>query len=75
MILYTPLPMEDIFPQEANFDKAQYGTYKGCSVCVESMENGAFQIVHLQSTDPVHFLDSIYEPGKIIQAQDICFES
>lgn len=75
MILYTTLSHEDIFPQEHNTNAVQYVKYKDCSICVESLDDGTFQIVHIQSTNPEHFLDAQYQPGNVVQAQDICFES
>lgn len=63
MVLYTPLSVEDIFP---NYDSNyQMVTYKGRSVYARKLE-GKWQLVQLMSTNPNDFLQSDFAPGVIL---------
>jgi hypothetical protein len=67
MILYTPLSDTDIFPEDQlNYTKHQMLSVNGVSVQAESLENGAYRIVQVLSTDPQDFMKSDLAPGTII---------
>jgi len=74
MILYTPLCTDDIFKQETNESRPVSATFNGCSVSVSALEDGAYTIENLNSTNPMDFLNPIYSPGQRIERKDVSFE-
>jgi len=64
MVLYTPLSMEEIYPEEENH--YQLINYQGKSVYVTKNETGELQLMRLMSTDPQDFLNNSFTPGTML---------
>jgi len=69
MIHYTPLSINDIFPQEE--DNNQLVSYQGRSLYVKRNEQGELQLVQLLSTDPQDFLNTSFTPGTILRNENV----
>lgn len=64
MILYTPLSLEDIYPQAPEeYSNRQFISHEGRSLYVEQTADGSYQLLQLMSTDPQDFLKKTYTPG------------
>jgi hypothetical protein len=64
MILYTMMPNELIFPNEADVEsKQQIVNFQGIPLLVELTEQQDFQVIRILSTDPQHFMDERICPG------------
>ncbi|MGG3466690.1 YlzJ-like family protein [Neobacillus pocheonensis] len=67
MILYTMMPEELIFPQEAApLQKQQMITYQGIPLLVEFSDQQNVQVIRVLSSDPQHYLDERVCPGSKI---------
>ena len=64
-MLYTPLSIEEIYPQEE--ENHHLVTYQGKSLYVKKNEHGELQLVQLLSTNPQDFLNTAFTPGTIIR--------
>jgi len=64
MVLYTPLAIEDIYPEE----EVKYETisYQGKTVLAKQREDNHLQLVQLISTDPDDYLHPSFAPGEIL---------
>lgn len=69
MILYTPLSQEEIFPEEETTNR-KFISYEGKTLCVDQLEDGAYSLVQLLSTDPEDYLDPTLSPGSILPKID-----
>lgn len=67
MILYTMMPHELIFPNDAeSFTKQQMVTYQGIPLLVEFTDQETVHVLRILSSDPQHFLnDKLYPGAKI----------
>ena len=64
MILYTPLPMEQVLEGHDHPVASPLElTIEGKQLLVEPMGNGEGRVVRLLSTDPADFLDQRFLPG------------
>ncbi|SES77816.1 YlzJ-like family protein [Anaerobranca gottschalkii] len=67
MLLYTTVPMEQIFPSETNniqYQEIDLGN--GKKVIVEKINDSQCKIVRLISTDAYDYLNPQYQPGSVI---------
>lgn len=65
MVLYTPLSMHEIYPDETKPYKII--SYRGKTVVAEQREDHQFQLVQLLSTDPQDFLEQSFVPGSLLK--------
>lgn len=64
MILYTPLPMEQVLEGHDHPVATPLElTIEGKQLLVEPLSNGEGRVVRLLSTDPADFLDQRFLPG------------
>ena len=65
MILYTPVPMEMIFPENNQESSQQQKIYEldGIPLLVELDSEGSYKVVRVMSTDPAHYMDVRCTPG------------
>lgn len=64
MILYTMMPHELVFPEQAQTETGQMlVTYEGIPVMVERTDAQDYRIVRVVSTDPQHYLHDRITPG------------
>jgi hypothetical protein len=69
MLLYTLVPMEAIFDEEeehGSSNKKQTLSVAGVMLEVQQASDSEFEVVKLISSNPAHYLDSRFQPGKII---------
>jgi len=70
MVLYTPIPMEQIFGEEEVEDekkkKRRTIDIGGAFLEVAQVNEEEYEIVRLISSNPSHFLDARFQPGKKI---------
>lgn len=66
MILYTTMPTEMIFPNEADYTKQTVIEMNGISMVVEKTENQEYRVIRLLSTDPNQYLNGSFTPGQTI---------
>ncbi|GAA5415161.1 hypothetical protein Pryu01_00185 [Paraliobacillus ryukyuensis] len=67
MILYTPLEPMDIFEHnQSNYTKQKVIHFDDCSLLVDCLEEGNYRVVQLLSTNPQHFLNESFQPGKML---------
>lgn len=64
MILYTPLCPHEIFASEEQNEVVQLN-YRGRDVSCLRHEDGHYEIVQLNSSNPQDFLDHSFSPGSI----------
>lgn len=69
MILYTPLPMEAIFPVPDDPAPPRWMSIHGRLCLVEPDACGLPRIVRLGSTNPDDFLDPRFQPGTLLTGQ------
>ena len=71
MVLYTIIPLEKIFEEEENELKQKKRTLNvgGAMVEVVQSSDNEFEIVKLISSNPTHYLDPRFQPGKKIALQ------
>ncbi|RFU71344.1 ribonuclease [Peribacillus saganii] len=63
MILYTMMPLDLVFPPEAEYEKHISMHYKGIPVEVIMDSHSSCRISRILSTNPAHFLDGNVQPG------------
>ncbi len=64
MILYTPLPVEEVLRDVREKEIARsYVTHQGRTFYVDEHPNGELMLSQLLSTDPNDYLNKNYEPG------------
>lgn len=73
MVLYTLLSYEEIFPNEQTSYKLISYHNRNCYVLEN--EAGDLQIAQLLSTNPYDFLQQKYNPGQVINREEIEFIS
>lgn len=67
MILYTTMPLEQVYPYENETQESQrIITYQGIPMLVEITDQQSIQIVRVLSSDPQHFMNDSYTPGSKI---------
>jgi hypothetical protein len=72
VILYTMMPQELIYPNDADaFSKQQTVTFQGVSLIVEQTDSQNVQVVRILSSDPQHYLDERICPGAKISCASI----
>ncbi|GAK02000.1 hypothetical protein JCM19037_200 [Geomicrobium sp. JCM 19037] len=62
MIIYTPLSMDEVFPQTEGIDCHYVETDNGV-VMLEKSGDGQWVVGRLLSTEPNDFLQPKYQPG------------
>lgn len=62
-VLYTIIPVEDIFRGVNDAPTPTLWSYRGRLVYVEEDQFGSGRVVRLVSTDPRDFLDPEFAPG------------
>lgn len=66
-MLYTIVPPEVIWQHQESVKAPQELSYRGQKILAQALpQAGQFKIVQLISTDPALFLDSAFQPGRII---------
>ncbi|MDX8046995.1 YlzJ-like family protein [Gracilibacillus sp. S3-1-1] len=65
-MLYTPLSMEDIHYNEADFEQYEWIHYQNKPCYVQRLDNGDKRVVQLLSTNPNDYLLQTFAPGTII---------
>jgi len=69
MILYTMMPNELVFPDEAEVaSKQQMITYQGIPLIVEFSDQQYLQVIRILSSDPQHFMNERIYPGAKISS-------
>ncbi|PLS16733.1 ribonuclease [Bacillus sp. M6-12] len=63
MILYTMMPLDLVFPPEAEFEKQFSMHYKGIPIEVIMDSPSSCRIARILSTDPSHYLNANVQPG------------
>ncbi|WP_102028274.1 YlzJ-like family protein [Salirhabdus sp. Marseille-P4669] len=64
MILYTPLSMDDIFPEdEREYEKHKWINVEGKMMKVYDHNDGTVELTQMISTNPNDYLDTRYMPG------------
>ena len=65
MVLWTVMPLEDVFPQEysPNYEEMEYS---GVRMYVERVSNDEYRVVRILSTNPQDYLRKELQPGQII---------
>ena len=68
MILWTPVPMEQVLEGfDANtYPKEEIGEIEGIPVLLEKVEDGKRRVVRINSSDPTHYLNQAVYPGLVI---------
>ncbi|WP_017727376.1 YlzJ-like family protein [Halalkalibacterium ligniniphilum] len=70
MILYTMVPHEVMFPDAwETYRKQQMIEIEGGMLIVEELAPSEYKIVRLISGNPMHYLQTRYSPGTVIQAK------
>ncbi|WP_274361403.1 YlzJ-like family protein [Paenibacillus thermotolerans] len=67
MILYTPMPLEQIFQGIEDIAAPQEITLNGVTMQVEVLSASQARIVRLISPNPDDYMNESYAPGSIIQ--------
>lgn len=67
MILYTPLPLEQVFQGIEELQAPQEITLGDVKMQVEMLSHSQARIVRLISPRPEDYLNASYAPGTIIQ--------
>ncbi len=65
-MLYTPLAPEDIFPRSDKEVPLREWWIEGRLCLVRRDEDGFFRLERLLSSDPQDFLDSRFQPNRIV---------
>lgn len=67
MILYTMMPRELVYPEEAAEQQGASNQmlvqYQGVPVLAEQEDGMNYRIVRVMSTDPSHYLNEMCTPG------------
>ncbi|NHM29853.1 YlzJ-like family protein [Neobacillus terrae] len=64
MILYTVMPLEQVFPEESTvYGKVKQVTFQGIPLMVEAEDFQYARVVRVLSTNPQDFLDERCCPG------------
>jgi hypothetical protein len=66
MLLYTTVPIEQIFPTDIDLQYQEMDLGVGKKVIVERINDSQCKIVRLISTDAYDYLNPKYQPGSII---------
>ncbi|WP_108669636.1 YlzJ-like family protein [Peribacillus acanthi] len=67
MILYTIMPLENVYPiEQSEYEKYVSIQYNGITVFGERNSDQTFLVNRIISTDPKHYLDTTLLPGSII---------
>lgn len=67
MILYTMMPQELIFPEDANvWNKIEMLNVKGVPVLAEQLDEG-YRITRILSSNPFDYLNPELAPGNVIR--------
>jgi L-rhamnose mutarotase len=74
MILHTIVPESLIFQSsDEEYKKQHVVQYNGVSLLVQKTETHEYEIVRLLSSNPQHFLQAQYEPGKKLHSTVLTF--
>jgi hypothetical protein len=72
MILYTTMPLEQVYPTENEFQEShRMITYQGIPMLVEITDQQSFQIVRVISSDPQHYMNDSCTPGSKISLANL----
>lgn len=72
MILYTTMPVEQVFPEEQSvYDAQKTVPCQAGQLLVEQEPEGHYRIVRLLSSDPNAYLQPEYTPGTILRADHL----
>lgn len=69
MILYTPMPIEAVFPAGDDGSRRRWVAIHGRLCLVEADACGLPRLIRLGSTDPIDFLDPRFQPGALVTGQ------
>ncbi|MDQ0206285.1 YlzJ-like family protein [Alkalicoccobacillus murimartini] len=72
MILYTMMPLEEVYPEESDAFSQQMSIPIGSGqLIVEPFETGKYKVVRLVCGDSSLYLDPRFSPGAIIDANPL----
>jgi len=66
MILWTVMPMEQVFDSKQNIPDFEEMEYLKIKVIVEKVAPNQYRIVRLITTDPMDYLKPEMQPGSIV---------
>ncbi|RFU61586.1 YlzJ-like family protein [Peribacillus glennii] len=71
MILYTLMPLEQIFPAAENeYSRLVTVNIGGVQLSAEMQEGRGYRVERILSTDPAHYLDQSFQPGSTVYLND-----
>ncbi|WEG11565.1 YlzJ-like family protein [Pullulanibacillus sp. KACC 23026] len=71
-MLYTAVPIEWIFEEdEAAPSKTREIEINGVKLIVAERDSSTYEIVQLISSNPSHYLDDHYQPGKTLSLRPL----
>jgi len=65
-MMHTIMPLESVFPQPEMAAQYKYINSSGVDMMVEQLPNGQKRIERILSTNPLDFLNPMFQPGNII---------
>jgi len=73
MIHYSIIPPEVVFQGFNDYQEQThfFAEYKGEKIMVTKRPGNKFEITRLLSTRPASFLDPAYQPGNLVDMQDL----
>lgn len=73
MILYSIIPPELVFQGFNDYERRThfFAEFRGERVMVTKRPDNQFEITRLLSTRPASFLDPAYQPGNLVDMQDL----
>ncbi|HBQ95446.1 MAG: YlzJ-like family protein [Firmicutes bacterium] len=66
MTLYTPLAIEDIFPEKPAASPVREWWIDGRLCLVRRDDDGYFRLERLVSSDPQDYLDQRFQPNRVV---------
>lgn len=71
-MLYTSIPIEWIFEEEEGPPKKRREIdINGVHLVVEESDSQTYEIVQIISTNPSHYLDDKYQPGRTLSLRPL----
>ena len=67
MVLYTPMPIEEVLKDQDKIREFKEIDYQGRKIQVEMLENGQYRIARILSSSPQDFLDPQLQPGLVLR--------
>ena len=67
MVIYTPVPIEDVLKDYDKVKELKEINYQGRKLQVETLEDGRYKIVRIISSSPQDYLNPRLQPGLTLQ--------